>query len=100
MKNLILWTFLRGLKDTKKFFKNPLGKFLSTIHLLTAKLTEHSDVRILRYHVTDGQRKGRDSLVPFSANLQGTKNLSCGVARLPTVLEIGTPRNRRKGPKN
>ena len=64
------------------FLKNPLGTFLSPIHvLLTCKVSEKSNERFSRNCVTDGRTNERtnermderDSLGLFSANRRETK---------------------------
>ena len=48
---------LKGLEEIKNFLKNPLGTFLSPIHVLpNCQISENSEVPILRYRVTDEQR--------------------------------------------
>ena len=64
LKKLHSFVILRGLKGIAgDFFENPLGTFLSPIHLLpNCQISDNSDAQILRYHVTNGRTNERDSL--------------------------------------
>ena len=86
-------SFLRGLRGLSAYFKNPLGTFSLSIHVLSnCQISEKSNKRAQRYFRTDGRKDGgtdgRDSL-RLKRLPRETKNLNARTFRKMDVRTNG-----------